>query len=116
MKWVKISGKAGLKIHSDRINKAEHLAELRDSLKSLLSAINQGDWDRVCENPEHFLKAVEAAQNPDFLSTTNSGDKNKIQEILTMLESAIEQCSVRKEQIAPLLKALITTKDASEAK
>ena len=113
VKWARISGKAGLKIHSARTNKAEHLTELLESLQSLLSAIKQGDWDHVCKNPEHFLNAVETAQKPDFLSTINSGDLNKIRQILTMLESAIEQCSVRKEQIAPLLKALITTKDAS---
>ena len=116
MKWVRISGKVGLKIDSESTNKAEYLAELLESLKTLLLAINQGDWDRLCENPEHFLDTFEAAQKSDFLSTINSHDLNKVQQILIMLESAIEQCSVRKEQIAPLLKALIIAKDTSETR
>ncbi len=92
------------------------MAELLESLKTLLLAINQGDWDQVCENSEYFLNTFEIAQKPDFLSTINSGDLNKIRQILTMLDSAVEQCSVRKEEIAPLLKALITAKDTSETR
>ena len=115
-KWVRISDKVGLKIHRDSTNKAEYLAELLESLKTLLLAINQGDWDQVCENSEYFLNTFEIAQKPDFLSTINSGDLNKIRQILTMLDSAVEQCSVRKEEIAPLLKALITAKDTSETR
>ncbi len=116
MKWVRISGKAGLKILSHSTSKAEPLVELLQSLQTLLLEINQGDWDQVCENSAHFLNIFEAAQKPDFLSSLNSGDKNKIRLILTMLESAIKQCSVRKEEIAPLLKALIIAKDASKAR
>jgi hypothetical protein len=116
VKWVKISGKAGLKIHSESTSKAEHLVELLQSLQTLLLEINQGDWDRVCENSEHFLSILEAAQKPDFLSAINAGDINKIRLVLTMLESAIQQCSVRKEEIAPLLKALTIAKDASKTR
>lgn len=110
MKWVKISDKLVLKILSKSPGKADSLAKLLESLKTLLLAINQGDWDRVCEKPELFLHTIEAAQNPDFLSAINSDDLDKIRQILTMLESAIEQCSVRKEQIAPLVKALTPAK------
>lgn len=90
------------------------MAELLESLQTLLLEISQGDWDRACENSEHFLNILEAAQKPDFLFTINSGDLNKIRMILTMLESATKQCVVRKEEITPLLKALIVAKDTSD--
>ncbi len=115
-KWVKPYVKVvRLKIHSTSERKAVHLKELLESLKSFLKAASQGDWDQVCENPADFLRVVECAQNQDLLRSINTADRAKVQEILAHLDSAIKQCAKRKEQIAPLVNALIPAKDTQNS-
>jgi hypothetical protein len=115
-KWEKPSDKAvEFKIHSISQRKAVQLKELLDSLKTFLKITNQGDWDQVCENPADFLRVLECTQNPDLLRSINMADRAKVQEILALIESSTKQCAERKEQIAPLVKALIPTKDTSDS-
>lgn len=114
VKWDKTSSKAGVKILNESLSETDQLAILYENLQSLLLAAEQGEWDRISDLSEQFLPALDAAKKTDFLSNIASINRREIQNLLTMLQSAIEQCSIRKNQIAPLIKAFVIAKDATE--
>lgn len=89
------------------------MAILSENLQSFLLAAEQGEWDRISDLSEQFLSALEAAKKANFLTNIASINHREIQNILKMLQSAIEQCSMRKVQIAPLIKAFAIAKDVS---
>lgn len=82
----------------------------------MLLVAKNGDWDRINDLGLQFLTALEAAKKSDFLSNIASIKREEIQNLLAMLQSAIEQCSTRKNQIAPLIKAFAIAKDTSETR
>lgn len=54
-------------------------------------------------------------QDVDLLRTLNGSDQANIRQILTLLDAAIKLCADRKEQIAPLVKALTPAKDTPDS-
>lgn len=73
----------------------------------LLATIRAGDWERFAELAEEMNPTIEAVQGAAARRTFNSADqRSRIEAILGMLESAIRECSVRKDQLSPLIDAL----------
>lgn len=59
---------------------------------------------------ECLLPALEAVCKPTRLSASAT-DRKQIEQVLLLLDSAIAQCSTRKDQIAPLINALKVVRD-----
>jgi hypothetical protein len=112
VRWDKISMKVGIKILSKHLSNTEQLTA---SLRTLLLAAEQGEWDRITDLSGQLLLELEFAGKPDFLSNMPSVDRKEIDKILLLLISAIEQCTTRMDQIAPLLNALKVTQETAGA-
>lgn len=90
------------------------LSDLEAILRSLLMAFEQGEWDKISDFSEQLLPALEAARMADSLTTNAPQHPEQIKHTLSLLQSAIEKCTERKEQITPLINALIPAKDVLE--
>jgi ABC-type transporter Mla subunit MlaD len=86
---------------------------LNQSLQALLLAAEQGDWNKISTRSDHLLPELEAVRAPNPSAQKVSQHAEQIRQTLTLLNTAIEQCSERKAQIEPLVKALIPTKASS---
>jgi ABC-type transporter Mla subunit MlaD len=83
------------------------LGQLSDSLHGLLASIKAGEWERFAELAEKMSPAMDAVQSAAIHRKFNSADhRSKIEAVLAMLETAIHECSTRKEQLSPLIDAL----------
>jgi len=79
-------------------------------LRSLLATIKAGEWEQFAELADKLAPAMDAAHRAAVDRKFDSTDqRQKIEAILTMLESAIHECSARKDQISPLIDALNRT-------
>lgn len=83
------------------------LGQLSDSLHSLLATIKAGDWEHSAELADQLAPVMDAVQSAaDHRKFDSASQRPKIEAILTMLESAIHECSMRKDQLSPLIDAL----------
>ena len=74
-------------------------------------AAEQGEWDKISDFSGHLLPALEAVRSLDPSAQNTPQQADQIRKTLTLLQAAIAQCAERKEQIAPLINALIPIKD-----
>ena len=87
---------------------------LADSLPTLLAEIKAGHWERFAELAERLAPTMDAVQNAANQRQINSTDhRQKIDAVLTMLHTAISECSARKEQILPLIEAFNKVSDST---
>ena len=86
---------------------AEQLGQLSDSLGTLLAAIKAGEWERFAELADKMAPEMDIVQSAAADRKFDSADQRvKVKAVLGMLESAINECSARKNQISPLIDAL----------
>lgn len=87
------------------------LADLANGLRHLLTIARQGEWDQVTDYCDQLLPILAAVEKADFSPGRGSlASRNDIQETIALMQSAIEKCSERKAQIAPLINALAHAK------
>ncbi len=73
----------------------------------LLATIQAGEWERFAELADKMAPAMDAVQSAaDHRKFNSTAQRQKIEAILAMLESAIHECSARKDQLSPLIDAL----------
>ena len=83
------------------------LSRFTDALHVLLAAIKAGEWDRFVELANSMAPAMGAIQTAaDQRKFDSAAQRSKVEAILRLLEQAIHECSVRKDQISPLIDAL----------
>ena len=83
---------------------------LAENLDTLLDMLQQGNWDDLSGLESKLIPALDAVRSsPAFGEGKIS--RPKIEQLLSKLELAIKECSIRKEQIAPLVNALYTSKN-----
>ncbi len=71
--------------------------------------LRQGNWDDLSGLESKLIPALDAVRSsPAFGEGKIS--RTKIEQLLSKLELAIKECSIRKEQIAPFVNALSATK------
>lgn len=76
-------------------------------MTALLAAIKAGEWDQFAELADKMAPAMDAVQNTVVQQNFNAAAyRSRIEAILAMLESAIRDCSARKDQLSPLIDAL----------
>lgn len=93
------------------LSKQAQLTDLADSLRHLLTIARQGEWDQVTNYCDQLLPILAAVEKTGFSPETGSlPGRNDIQETIALMQSAIEKCSERKAQIAPLINALAPAK------
>jgi hypothetical protein len=109
-KWAQTLEKAGIQIFNKGLSNTQQLAA---SLRVLIQAAEEGEWDRITDLSGQILMELELAGKPDFLSKQPSVDRKEVEKIIQLLNSAIEQCSTRMGQIGPLLSALKVTQKTS---
>jgi hypothetical protein len=69
--------------------------------------VEAGEWERFAELAEKMAPTMDAVQDSAASRKYNIAEhRQKVEAILAMLESAIHQCSTRKDQISPLIEAL----------
>lgn len=86
------------------------LGHLTESLSTLLATVKAGEWEHLAELADSLIPAMGAVQNSADKRKYNAAEhRQKVEAILTMLESAIHQCSARKDQLSPLIEALNRT-------
>lgn len=112
VKWVCSSNKVRreTRIPNDPSRRFDVLSEqVTQQLKTLLGICEQGDWQHLVALTPEFLSlmaAFHSAAKPKEIATRN---KEQLQAILQMLETATRLCSARREEIRPLINALKTT-------
>jgi len=73
----------------------------------LLATIQAGEWERFAELADKMAPAMNAVQSAaDHRKFNSTTQRQKIETILAMLESAIHECSARKDQLLPSSDAL----------
>ena len=76
-------------------------------MAALLVIINAGEWDQFAEMADKIAPAMDAVQKAAATLEFNAAaHRSRIEAILAMLESAIHECSTRKDQLSPLIDAL----------
>ena len=106
-------GKCGQKVAETSIldnptaSPETQLGHLAESLSTLLSTIEAGEWERLAELADRLTPAMDAVQESAAHRKYNIVEhRQKVEAVLAMLESAIHQCSTRKDQLSPLIDAL----------
>lgn len=93
------------------LSKQAQLADLANGLRHLLTIARQGEWDQVTDYCDQLLPILAAVEKTDFsLGTGLLPGRVDMQETIALMHSAIEKCSERKAQIAPLIEALAPAK------
>jgi len=82
------------------------LSTLDKQLDSLLSMLNNGEWEHLPELEIDLLGALEVAGKPP---ASVRYSREQLESTLAKLAQAIEACNTRKQQIAPLVNALTKT-------
>ena len=94
----------------DTSNQAQ-LADLANGLRHLLTFAKQGEWDLVADCCDQLLPVLAAVENADFSQSEGALPvRVDIQETIALMQVAIEKCSERRGQIAPLIDALAPAK------
>lgn len=69
--------------------------------------MDAGEWERFAELAEKMAPTMDVVQDAAASRKYNIAEhRQKVEAILAMLESAIHQCSTRKDQLSPLIEAL----------
>lgn len=84
------------------------LTALNEQLDGLLTLLESGNWEQLPEIEAGLLNALNTACTPDCVT-----ERAQTEALLGKLEKAIAACSLRKEQIAPLVDALASKKKPS---
>jgi hypothetical protein len=79
------------------------LSSLDKQLDTLMSMLNNGEWERLPDLEPALLGALTAANRP---LPSGSVTRQQLESLQVKLTQAIEACITRKEQIAPLVNAL----------
>ena len=79
------------------------LSALEEQLDTLMSLLNNGEWESLPELEPALLGALTAANHP---LPSGSVTRQRLEAMQDKLTQAIEACITRKEQIAPLVSAL----------
>jgi len=83
-------------------------------LKALIDAAEKGEWEGIDELALRLKHALDAVHSPNQSMETQKAKREKIEQVLGLIESAISHCAIRKDQIAPLVNAFITNQNASD--
>jgi hypothetical protein len=95
---------------SNEQSRFEHpLEQLIRELQALLSVAERGEWDRIEELAPTILSSMEAFSNTTRVGGPVAYNRNQLQNVQQMLETAILMCSSRQEQIRELVNALKIT-------
>jgi len=79
------------------------LSALDEQLDTLMSMLNNGEWESLPDLEPALLGALNAANAP---LPSGSITRQRLEAMQDKLTRAIEACMTRKEQIAPLVNAL----------
>lgn len=82
---------------------------LSNSLDALLELLREGRWDEIGDLESQLLSALKAVGSPTKLTETIFS-RHQLEQLIHKLERAIEECNIRKAQIAPLINALSANK------
>ena len=83
------------------------LSHLRQGLRALLTAAQEADWERVTAISARLGPALEAVRSTQPGSGGDAAQQHRqMKETLDLLESALQACSTRRDQIHPLVRAL----------
>ncbi|WP_306605884.1 hypothetical protein [Azonexus sp.] len=80
-------------------------SNLLSSLDALLGMLREGRWDEIGDIESQLLPALKAVGSPVKL-TQATISRRELEQLIQKLERAIEECNIRKAQIAPLINAL----------
>lgn len=76
----------------------------------MLATAEAGEWEYLAELADRLTPAMDAVQDSAANRKYDVAEhRQKVEAILAMLESAIHQCSTRKDQLSPLIEALDRT-------
>lgn len=79
------------------------LSALDEQLDTLMSMLNNGEWESLPDLEPALLGALNAANGP---LPSGSITRQRLEAMQDKLTRAIEACMTRKKQIAPLVNAL----------
>jgi hypothetical protein len=82
------------------------LGRLNAELDQLLAMFEQGNWEDIPNIENTLINALESVRQPQAGKVNDPGE---IRYLLNKLGKAIDACSTRKQQIAPLVNALTKT-------
>lgn len=83
------------------------LSHLTQGLRALLAAAQAADWERVTAISARLGPALEAARGtPPGIGGDAAQQRKQMEEALGLLESALQVCSTRRDQIHPLVRVL----------
>ncbi len=85
------------------------LASLEEHLNLLLSTIQNGNWEGVANATDEMQSLLDNVRRIDFIQDPGKQSVESlaaIQRVISLLETAMESCGERQQQIAPLLDAL----------
>lgn len=72
----------------------------------------KGEWEKLDSQNQELLLMMEAVRSLDSQFLTKTANPDQLERILQLLHSAIQLCSARKNQIAPLVNAFAKAIDA----
>lgn len=108
VKWACSSNKARreTRIPNDQSRFDALSEQVTQQLKAMLDICEQGDWQHLVAFTPEFLSLM-----AKFHSTTHSNEiairnREQLQAIIQMLETATRRCSARQEEIRSLVDAL----------
>lgn len=78
-------------------------SSLDDILQTLIDSAERGEWDALDQIAGRLIPALNAV---DHASLQEPVDAKAIRQLLQKLQAAIDRCTERKAQIAPLVDAL----------
>lgn len=80
---------------------------LLGNLDALLGMLREGRWDEISDLESQLLPALKAVSNAEILPQAKVS-RTELEQLIQKLERAIEECNIRKSQIAPLINAFST--------
>jgi len=81
-------------------------------LEALQDMAKKGEWEKLDSQNQELLLMMEAVRSLDSQFLTKTASPDQLERILQLLHSAIQLCSARKNQIAPLVNAFAKAIDA----
>ncbi|PKO27893.1 MAG: hypothetical protein CVU32_02205 [Betaproteobacteria bacterium HGW-Betaproteobacteria-5] len=79
--------------------------QLTQGLQALLDIAEKGEWEKVDSLLQDLLRTMETVRSSSNRNLTAPDFRKQVQEVLRLLDSALQVCSERKDQIAPLVNA-----------
>lgn len=101
-----------MKILNSSANNHSDFDRLATTLNSLLDVAQNGEWTHLDNLLPTLLSASTAIQQ---IAQFNAGvDRERIIELLALHKRAIEECTARMSQIAPLIEAFSASKNSPD--